>query len=537
MAFVNAIPLQVSRFHAASILTETTPVSFNRRRHHVTATATVPTSTSPSPAPLHSLADNKNLKPPIKVSLVSLGCPKNVTDAEVMLGDLSAHGIQILPPRTGNQYQEDEFSDEQQSQQEDADVIVINTCGFVEDAKRESVEAILSAARQKQTNNTKGIIVTGCLAQRYADTLAKELPEVDAVVGFEHYHEIPSHINSLVNSFTSTDGKKEESIVRVGKTSVPFRPEHERIRLGPKHSVYIRLAEGCSHSCTFCAIPGQFRGEFRSKSWDVLTSEIKHLTSDGKVKELVLIAEDTNQYGMDFKNPSDYSHRLSDLLHHISTNHSNSVSWVRLLYCYPSYFTNSLIEAISKLDIVCKYIDIPLQHINDSVLRRMNRPSRSHTLSLLNKLREKIPGLVLRTTFITGFPGETDEEHRELVEFIKEQKFDHAGFFAYSEEEGTPAAEMSDQVPMEVREYRRDELTSVQQNIQEERATGMIGNVIDVLIDKIEDGHSIGRTAGDAPDIDSTVHILQQLPVGEFAKVRILGTSSFDLYGEPVTTD
>lgn len=451
------------------------------------------------------------------VSLVSLGCPKNITDAEVMLGDLASQGVSVNPSDVPS------------------DVVIINTCGFVEDAKRESLEAVLSAAREKSAGNTKAVIVTGCLAQRYADTLAKELPEVDAVVGFEHYDELASRVKNLADrgSVLTTAGElhdKKSARVRVGTADVPFRPEHERFRLGPKHTVYVRLAEGCSHACTFCAIPGQFRGAFRSKPWSALTTEINHLASKG-AQELVLIAEDTNQYGMDFGDSD--PRRLSDLLNHVSTNVPN-VRWIRLLYCYPSYFTDDLIDAIANLDVVCKYVDIPLQHISDRVLKRMNRPGRKHTEALLQKLRDRIPNLALRTSFITGFPGETEEEHQELVEFIKASRFNHAGFFTYSEEEGTPAASFENQVPMEVREYRRDELTSVQQDIQEELAVEKIGQVVDVIIDRIDGGHSVGRTRNDAPEIDAQVHILQKIEPGTILPVRILGTSLFDLYGEPV---
>lgn len=424
-----------------------------------------------------------------------------------MLGDLASKGIQVRPPDT------------------DTDVVVINTCAFVEDAKRESINAILDAARSKRTSSTKGIIVTGCLAQRYADELAEELPEVDAVVGFEHYDKLPERIAAIAAPHNTTTTER----VSVGSSHVPFRPEHRRFRLGPTHSVYVRLAEGCSHACTFCAIPGQFRGGFRSKPWDQLTHEIGHLVATG-AKELVFIAEDTNQYGMDFN--ATESRRLSHLLHHVADNVPDA-KWMRLLYCYPSYFTDELIHAIASIPTVCKYIDMPLQHISNRVLKNMNRPSRAHTERLLSRLHAEIPNLTLRTTFITGFPGETEEDHQELIDFIKRSRFRHAGFFVYSEEEGTPAAHYEDQVPMEIREYRRDELASIQQQIQEELAAEMVGQVVEVLVDRNEDGHSIGRTRNDAPEIDANVHILQQIQPGTLLNVRVLGTSSFDLYGEP----
>lgn len=431
-----------------------------------------------------------------------------MTDAEVLLGDLSRQGIRVTPSA------------------DSADVVVVNTCAFVEAAKRESIDAILAATRGKEGGVTKGVVVTGCLAQRYADMLADELPEIDAVVGFEHYDQLAERVRQIA---TGTPALGEDRVA-VGTSQVPFRPEHERIRLGPRHTVYVRLAEGCSHSCTFCAIPGQFRGKFRSKDWDSLTEEIDRLTASG-AKELTLIAEDTNQYGMDF--PPEESRRLSHLLHHIAEN-VPTAQWVRLLYCYPSYFTEELINAIAKLDVVCKYIDMPLQHISDRVLRRMNRPGRAHTENLIARLREGIPGLALRTTFICGFPGETEEDHQELCRFVRHSRFSHAGFFAYSKEEGTPATDYPDQVSEAVRQYRCDELSSIQQRIQEELAAERVGSVVEVIVDRIEDGHSIGRCRFDAPEIDGCVHILQKIEPGTLLKVRVLGTSLFDLYGEPV---
>lgn len=490
MAFITSLPL----LRPYSSLSRASP----RNPQY----STIQCTTAPLPNPSPSTSKSPS------VSLVSLGCPKNVTDAEVLLGDLSNHGIQIT------------------KSPESSDIIVVNTCAFVEEAKRESIDAILQATRHKHNGHTKGVVVTGCLAQRYADILADELPEIDAVVGFEHYNQLAKRVNDIVNGHQSV----EDNRVAVGKADVPFRPEHRRVRLGPTHSVYVRLAEGCSHSCTFCAIPGQFRGQFRSKKWDDLTEEIQILTRNG-AKELTLIAEDTNQYGMDFGHND--SRRLSHLLHFIADQVHN-VEWVRLLYCYPSYFSEQLIQAIANLDVVCKYIDMPLQHISDNVLRRMNRPGRKHTETLIGRLRDGIPGLALRTTFICGFPGETEEDHQQLVEFVKNSRFSHAGFFVYSEEEGTPAADFNDQVPLEVRQYRCDELSSIQQQIQEELALERVGSVLEVMVDRIEDGHSIGRCRFDAPEIDGSVHILQKIQPGTILKVRILGTSSFDLYGEPV---
>jgi ribosomal protein S12 methylthiotransferase len=442
--------------------------------------------------------------PSISVSLKNLGCAKNTTDAEVFLGDLARQGIDV---RT----ELDEDAD-------DSDVAIINTCAFVEDAKNESITAILEAAR----GGARKVVVTGCLAQRYADELGDLLPEASAIVGFEHYGELGDKIRAIA-------GGAPTSRVQVGKATVPFRPEYDRVRLTERHYTYLRVAEGCNHACTFCSIPG-FRGEFRSKPWDQVIEEIKHLAATG-VRELNLIAEDTNQYGMDFGKSE--HRRLSDLLRYIDTS-VPQIKWVRLLYCYPSYFTEELIDAIACCRSVVPYIDIPLQHISDPVLTAMQRPSRAHTVKLLDRLRDRIPDLALRTTFITGFPGEKENDHRELVDFLREYRFTRAGVFTYSAEDGTPAALLSDQVDDEIKRSRIDELVSVQQSIQEEIAREKVGTIQDVLIDRIDDGHSIGRCRFDAPDIDGCVHVLEKLTPGTIVSVRILGTNAIDLYGEPV---
>lgn len=426
-----------------------------------------------------------------------------------MLGDLQSQGLRIV------------------EEEDDSDVVLINTCGFVEDAKRESVAAIMAASGQTTKSGAlRHVVVTGCLAQRYADELAQSIPEVDAVIGFAHYNELGPRVRALVS-----DGNVEETEVAVGAPTVPFRDEGVRVRLGEKHSVYVRLAEGCDHACTFCAIPG-FRGKFRSKPWDAAMSEMRTLSERGAV-ELVLVAEDTNQYGVDFgaKDPR----RLSHLLKAVASE--RLAKWVRLLYCYPSYFDDELIDAMASLDNVCKYVDMPLQHASESVLRAMRRPSRAHTERLLAKLRSRIPDLCVRTTFIVGFPGETKADYQDLLDFVRTQRFHRAGFFAYSSEDGTPAAELGEHVPEEVKLARVDELVEVQQGIQDEVAQAKVGSVMEVLIDRVEHGMSIGRTSHDAPEIDGVVHVLQKFEPGTFVQCRILGTSSFDLYGEPVDSE
>ena len=480
-----------------------------------------------------------------RVSLVGLGCPKNVVDAEVMLGDMRKNGYDVT------------------ENHEDADAIIVNSCGFIDDAKSESVEAILEAS--KLSGGKKKIVVTGCLAQRYGEDLQKELPEVDLIVGFENYGMLPSLVeeslrerddeNRIVSPFDpasqkrsgSATGTMSKNIITnddlvlpkkktlVGGNSPPFRSEIDRVRITPKHSAYLRVAEGCDHKCTFCAIPS-FRGKFRSKKFEPIVDEAKALGQLG-AKELCLIAEDTNQWGMDLR--AQDGRGLAELLETLAE--VDGIEWIRILYAYPSYFSDELITAIADVPQVCKYIDIPLQHITNLSLLRMNRPPRQHAEDLLYKLRDRIPGLALRTTFISGFPGETEEEHEELMQFCREFKFERLGAFAYSEEDGTPAAEYPDQVPDDLRALRRDQLVAQQQEISESFAQSRIGQTLDVLIDSFDEDMNawVGRTSLEAPDIDPVVFVseeekeerelVQRIEPGQMRKCKIVGSSLFDL--------
>lgn len=434
-----------------------------------------------------------------------------------MLGDLYRQGFSIT----------DDY--------EESDAVVVNTCGFVEDAKNESIEAILAASGMKEGGKVKKVIVTGCLAQRYSQELADQMPEADLVVGFEQYGGLPSAIRSSLglDPTVDLDQYAQRSRVQVGSATVPFRAEFDRFRLTPKHTAYLRVAEGCDHACTFCAIPG-FRGKFRSKPYDEVVAEAKSLVASG-VKELNLIAEDTNQYGMDTKG----GHRLAELLAELGE--LEGLQWIRILYAYPSYFTESLIDEIANNPKVCKYIDIPLQHIDNLVLLSMNRPPRGHTEALLHKLRERIPGLVLRTTFISGFPGESDAAHRTLVDFVRGFRFERMGAFVYSVEDGTPAAEYPEQVDEDMRVARRDELVSVQQDIGINFARSLVGRELDVLIDGVNDeGQLFGRTQWDAPDIDPVVFIgepaegVAPAQVGEMRRCFVDNASINDIDAHPV---
>mmetsp|Transcript_9848 Transcript_9848/g.16210 ORF Transcript_9848/g.16210 Transcript_9848/m.16210 type:complete len:549 (-) Transcript_9848:382-2028(-) len=466
-----------------------------------------------------------------KVALIALGCPKNTVDAEVMLGDLVSRGFEIV------------------GEAEEADCIIVNTCAFVEDAKAESVEHILEAANLKKNGTVRGIVVTGCLAQRYSSELALELPEVDSVVGFAHYNTLPDTVEMILSRTTEHNNTRKGQapatavmpMVSVGEATVPFRAEWDRKRLTPKHYAYLRVAEGCDHACSFCSIPS-FRGKFRSKGWDEIMNEARRLVDSG-VRELNLIAEDTNQYGMDF-GPKD-KRRLADLLYALAE--IDGLKWIRILYAYPSYFSEELVAAIRDIPSVVKYIDMPLQHISDPVLRAMNRPPYESTYALLERLRREIPDLALRTTFISGFPGETEEDHRRLVDFVRDFKFERGGVFSYSEEEGTSAFLLKDlMIPDEVRFARRDELMSVLQEISFQKARETVGRTLRIMLDEIlydvsgRPRSGIGRTVADAPDIDCGVEV-SQLPddarEGDVVMAKVSGAIDSDLLAECVSNN
>lgn len=459
-----------------------------------------------------------------KVSLVSLGCPKNVVDGEVLLGDLARAGFEVT------------------TEHEDADAVIVNTCAFVEDAKSESLEAIIEAAGLNEDGKKRKIVITGCMAQRYSDQLANDLPEADLVVGFQNYGSLPDSLASSLGvkmptsvGTSPTTTTQQLKRVQVGDATVPFRPEWDRVRLTPRHTAYLRVAEGCNHACTFCAIPG-FRGKFRSKPWQALLDEARYLVDSG-VKELNLIAEDTNQYGMDRRD----GRGLAELLRELGQ--LEGLSWMRILYAYPSYFTEELVQEIATNPKVCKYIDMPLQHISNLTLLAMNRPPQDHTVKLLERLRRDIPDLALRTTFISGFPGESEDQHRELVNFVKEHPFERMGCFAFSEEDGTPAASFPEQLPMKIRQRRRDELISLQQRVGEAFAEKLVGRELDVLVDGYnDDGVLIGRTQWDAPDVDPLVFLqdssntaIPPLEVGQLRRCKVIGNSIFDLEAVPVS--
>ncbi|RME76298.1 MAG: 30S ribosomal protein S12 methylthiotransferase RimO [Planctomycetota bacterium] len=452
----------------------------------------------------------------LRVGLVSLGCAKNLVDSEVMLGRLAER--HELVGRT-----------------EDADVVVINTCAFIEDAKQESIDTILEMTERKQRGELRHVVVTGCLAQRYADELAAQLPEVDLFVGTTAEREIGALLSRLDAPAQRSRpralpmaARESERRVHVIDPSLPYGAETSRLRLTPRHYAYLRVAEGCNHRCTFCAIPS-FRGRFRSKPRAAILEEARELVADG-ARELLLIAEDTNQWGQDLGREDTLAALLADL------DRIEGLRWIRLLYTYPAYFDDALIDAIAGLDKVVKYVDMPLQHIADPVLRAMRRPPRARTEALLERLRERIPGLVLRTTFICGFPGETERDHEELLAFVRRFRFERLGAFAYSEEDGTPAATMPGMLDPAERQRRRDELMAAQQEIAFARNEALVGHTFDAMIDRLEaPGVALGRSYGDAPEIDTTVriHVGDARPQpGDVVRVQVRAARGYDLEAE-----
>lgn len=437
-----------------------------------------------------------------KVFFASLGCDKNLVDAEKMLGLLSDSGY--------------EFTDEE----EQADVIIVNTCCFIGDAKEESINTIIEMGQYKENGNCKALVVTGCLAERYKDEIMKELPEVDGVLGIASWHEISKVV--------------EESIQRnrpqffLPNNGLP-KPEARRILTTGGYYAYLKIAEGCNKFCTYCIIP-KIRGAYRSVPMEILLEEARNLANQG-VRELILVAQETTLYGTDL-----YGEKmLPKLLHELAK--ISGIEWIRILYCYPEEITDELIEAIKTEEKVCHYLDIPIQHASDTILKRMGRKTTQEQLrSTIAKLRREIPDIALRTTMIAGFPGETVEEHEEVLDFIDEMEFERLGVFPYSAEEDTPAAVMENQVSEEVKQQRRDAIMQLQQEISYDKGQDMIGRVLDVMVEgKIADEPVyVGRTYMDAPGVDGYLFIRtgELLMSGQFARVRVIGAQEYDLIGE-----
>ena len=437
----------------------------------------------------------------MKILFISLGCDKNLADSEEMLGLLTAGGHEITDDET------------------QADAIVINTCCFIKDAKEESVETILEMAEYKKTGSCHALIVTGCMAQRYQKEIIEEVPEVDAVLGTTSYGDIVKALEEAVAGNHFEEFRDIDYLPDTGS---------KRVLTTGGHFGYLKIAEGCDKLCTYCIIP-KLRGKFRSVPMERLIAQAEDMAEQG-VKELILVAQETTVYGKDLYGKKSLHILLKKLCE------IRGIRWIRILYCYPEEIYDELIETIRDEKKICHYLDIPIQHASDRILKRMGRrTSKQELIDIVGKLRKEIPDIVLRTTLITGFPGETEEDHEELKEFVDEMEFDRLGVFTYSPEENTPAAEMADQVPEEVKEERRDELMELQQEISYDRGQDRIGQELLVMIEgKVADESAyIGRTYGDAPKVDGYIFVQtgELLMTGDFAKVRVTGALEYDLIG------
>lgn len=438
-----------------------------------------------------------------KIGLVSLGCPKNLVDSEIMLGLLNRNEYEI----TNNE--------------EEAEIIIVNTCGFIESAKQESINTIIEMAEYKK-NKCEQLIVTGCLAERYKKDIADEIPEVDAVVGTGGYGQIVEIINKAYSG---------EKPVIYGKLDEIDYLENRRLVSTNKGFSYLKIGEGCDNCCTYCIIPS-LRGKYRSRKIESIVDEAVCL-AEGGVKEIILIAQDTTRYGIDIYN----ERKLVQLIKELSK--IEGIEWIRLLYCYPEMIDDALIEEIANNSKVCKYIDIPIQHASDRILKLMNRRGRQEDIeSLLSRLRERVPGIVIRTSLIVGFPGEDENDFEVLYEFVKKFRFDRLGVFTYSKEENTPAARLKSQVPKKIKQQRYDRVMTLQKEINSELNKLRLEKEYTTIVEGVSDDgiFYFGRTYAEAPDIDGSVYFtsMEPLKAGEFVKVKILNTDEYDMTGEVI---
>lgn len=431
----------------------------------------------------------------MKIYIESLGCSKNLVDSELILGSLTKSGHQI-------------------SSEEEADVIIVNTCGFIGDAKKESLDAIIDLAEYKKEGNCKKLIVTGCMVERYSEELGKEIPEVDAFWGTGNILKIG---DSLEEEFPRAKIHYPPGTI--------YDPDSPRVMLTPTHSAFVKVSEGCSRTCTFCIIP-KMRGLMKSRPIDSIVGEIDSLAAQG-VGEINLIAQDMTSYGRDIGT------NLETMLRQASK--VEGIDWIRIHYWYPWGITDSLVELVAEDNNILPYVDIPLQHINDRMLKVMDRKTTSAKIrEIIKKLRDNIDGLVLRTTFIVGFPGETEEEFEELLEFVEEAQFDRAGAFKYSQEEGTPAGIMGEQIPEEVKEERLERLMEVQSEVSFEKNKSLIGSVQKGFIESVENGDYVARISSQAPEVDGYTYIKREdeLILGELVDIKITDADIYDLRGE-----
>lgn len=432
-----------------------------------------------------------------KIGFVSLGCPKNLTDTETMIALSEKKHILVTNPA-------------------EADIIVVNTCGFIESAKQESIDTIIEMGQYKNNGNLKKLIVAGCLAQRYTEEILEELPEVDAVVGTGSFYEIAEVIDEL---------ETKDKVVRKGDINSDMPVGLPRTLATPKSTAYLKIADGCNNNCTYCIIP-KLRGKYRSVPEEDVLKEAAELAKRG-VSELILVAQDTTMYGIDlYKKPS-----LAGLLKKLCK--TDGIRWIRLQYCYPENVTDELIDTIAEEEKICKYIDIPFQHASNAVLKNMKRRSTfEKNCDIIKKLREKIPGIIIRSTFITGFPGETEEDFKILKEFVKKSEFERLGVFTYSAEEGTKAAEMENQTDEEIKISRRNEIMELQSEISLKKNKEKIGSQITVLCEeKIGENLYAGRSEADSPDVDGSVVFKGNAVPGQYVKITVTAAKEYDLEG------
>ncbi|UCH11831.1 MAG: 30S ribosomal protein S12 methylthiotransferase RimO [Candidatus Omnitrophota bacterium] len=444
------------------------------------------------------------------IGIISHGCPRNMVDSEVMLGALKKEGYSIKE-EIGN-----------------CDIAIINTCAFIEDAKQEAIDAILQAAELKKEGKIKAIIVTGCLSQRYYKVLEKQIPEIDAFLGASDFDKITKAVKDV------SEGKKP---IIVSHPTKIYSHTSPRFLLTPNYYTYIKIAEGCNNRCSYCVIY-KIRGKYRSRPIESILKEVENITENKKISELNIIAQDTTSYGIDIYG----KYKLAKLLERVAT--LNKVHWIRLLYTHPRHFSDELIQIIGEKKSICKYIDLPIQHASNRILKKMNRRiTKSQMQKLIDKIRRKIPDVALRTSVIVGFPGETDKEFKQLLNFIKQIKFERLGAFIYSKEENTPAYKYKNQIPDAIRRQRLDEIMKLQQGISEQINKSWMNKILEVLIEEKQKNalpagrqdYYIGRSQYDAPEVDGVVYVkAKRAKPGDFLKTRITDTLEYDLIGEAI---
>lgn len=441
----------------------------------------------------------------MKAGFISLGCAKNLVDTEVMLGILKEHGIELTTDPSS------------------ADILIVNTCAFIQSAKEESITTVLNMADYKESGRCRSLIVAGCLGERYAKLLLEEMPEADAILGIGAWHRIMEAVEETL---------KGRRLIIAGNRDIIYDAKTPRIVTTPEYMAYLKIAEGCDNRCAFCAIP-LIRGHYRSRTVEDICEEARSFAAKG-VKEINLIAQDTTNYGHDLYGKPSLVRLLKELVK------IDGIRWIRILYCYPRFFTDELIDLIAREPKICKYVDLPLQHADDDILRAMRRPdTRREVEALLQKIRQRIPGVSIRTTFLVGFPGETEEQFRTLREFVETQRFDKMGVFTYSREEDTPAYDMPDQVSEEVMQERYHELMSIQSRISEEKNQELEGRVLEVLIEGRDEEHTNiagGRSYREAPEVDGQVYVEgdEDSRPGDMIQVRVSQGFTYDIVGEKI---